>query len=198
MKKSNKSRPKFRLISLFTLITVISFFLAAHESHRRGNAKLENIDHSVEATIDEISDEIYETSVKQFEQLNASRPQLLATFRTNHPTKPYASLTAFSDTGNSRSQCRGGLFDGPAEIERQIVLGGYIPPSLLADGILFVRDQKVRINVACRVPWRVFAGKPTVHIIVFKGPLNEQFVQSLTRRLTKQKVSFTIETASEP
>lgn len=199
MQESNKSRPKFRLIWLFAFITVIAFFVAAHESHRRARIRLEEIDKHVEAAIEEIGDQIYLASAKEFERLNASRPQIVEPFKTGNTEQPYGSLRAYHDIGNSHSQSLGGLFEGSAEIERDIFLGGYIPPSLVGDGdVLFVCDQKVRINVVMRIPWRVFAGKPRVRISVYDAPLNDEFVQILTRRLGEQNVPLVVERTTEP
>ncbi len=187
--------PKFRLISLFIFVAVVAFFLAANESHRRGRLKLDWIDKHVDAVELEIEIQFYATSIQEFLRLNEIRSDLLQPFQHGGV---YTDLTAYRDAGASQSRHNGGLFAGSSEIERNIFMGAFIPPSILGeDDILFARSRKVRLQVICALPWRLFAGTPYVKIVTFDAPMNEQFVELLKQRLIEDEIEFSVEQKTE-
>lgn len=183
---------KYRLISIFALAALVTLFFAAVESHKRAFEELSKLDDQICTAMINVHPAMSDMLLNEFDQLAVDNPTYSEFLtKSGNPNIYLIDAPPYSAPGNSRSRARGGVIEGSSTIKRDIVLPVADPETDFSKLPFSCDVDKVRIKIECRVPWRFFAGTPTVRIVDLGAPQNEQYIDLLSVELKKRNIEFT-------
>lgn len=188
---------RFRLITLFALVTIFSVLIAAIASHRRAWEEISRLDTEIQSAMLDVHPHIAKSLLHEFENLAKKNPTYAKYMAENsYPLmNPNWSLTQFSysDGGNGYGSARGGLIDGPHSIERNIIINTADPMDDFSKMSITGSLEKVNVVIETRASWRFFAGTPEVIITDRGTPANRQYIQLMTDALSRRGIACKIE-----
>lgn len=185
--------PKFRLISLLSLIGVIAFVLAVIVSHRRVDAKFRFVERQISEVVQEVSETVLKSNTQRFKQALSSEQATRFNYLAGRNGRPDTYLSPTIGGRSQQSSSIGGLES--KSFQQTIDLVSYNPESLaeflLSEGSADV-ETNVHVDINCISSWRLFAGTPQIEITLHPSQYGQEFCNLLGNRLEEQGLEFTV------